>query len=228
MHRAKQAALLIGTIADWPRAVVDLARTPRETDYRTRRGVRIRCRTRTTDLAEVVVIHSGSEYPPELLGLRDGDSVIDLGVNIGAFATYLHALNGDIDYNGHAIEPNPANHPLLERNLRGTRFGLHQLAIGPFDGQARFQTDGLPLDEAHLDEQGDLVVESSRLETLLERNAISRVALLKIDIEGSEYDLIDRELTTLANHVERILLSGTPSPRARRRPEVVACASLRD
>ena len=59
MRRAKQATLLIGTIADWPRAVVDLVRTPRETDYRTRRGVRVRCRTRTTDLGEVVVIHSG-------------------------------------------------------------------------------------------------------------------------------------------------------------------------
>ena len=136
--------------------------------------------------------------------------MIDLGANIGAFATYLHALNCDIDYKGHAIEPNPANHPLLERNLRGTRFSVHRLAIGPVEGQARFQTGGLPLDEAHLDEQGDLIVESSRLETLLARNEIPRVALLKIDIEGSEYDLIDRELTTLANRVDRILLEWHP------------------
>jgi len=212
--------LLRATIRNWPLVAVDRV-GPRGlvVTYRTAAGDRVRCRARSTDLFETVLVSSGYDYPAEFLGLdRPGDPmvVVDAGAHIGTFLLYVRSLLGDRDFTGIAIEPMAATFALLEQNCRlngltGVHLVQAALAAGP--GTAVLRTD-VPPDGAYLHPAGSPAPASGRgelvdtveLGALCADLGVTEVTLLKLDIEGSEYDVLDASWPFLVERVRTLVM----------------------
>jgi FkbM family methyltransferase len=200
-------------MANWPLVVPDKLGLVRTCRYRSRSGQTIECRPRSTDVNEAVVVLGGLEYPPEFLRLTDGQVVVDVGANIGSFAVLVDSLNSGIRYTGLAVEPMPETFSLLERNLAHNgidRFRPVLAAISDVDGTVRMRVD-LPADAVRISDEGEgAMVRSLRLGTLCQLHRIERIDLLKVDIEGAEYGLIETELPFLRASVRRLLMEYHP------------------
>jgi FkbM family methyltransferase len=128
---------------------------------------------------------------------------VDAGSNIG-----LAVLYWTLRYpraHGVACEPDPSSCGLLRENVAGwqARFDILETAVGARDGIASFAVEGG--DAGHLAEApaaaGTLQVAVRRLSPLLDRP----VSLLKIDIEGAEYEVLEEICGSFGN-VRRIFV----------------------
>ena len=124
--------------------------------------------------------------------LRDGGAFVDVGANVG---TYALALARDVGASGTviAIEPHPVTHARLAFNRSASGFQqvrLLRAAVGAEDGELLIETDGDNLGASHIvaqDASGKAIrVPSLRLQRILEESGITRVDVLKIDVEGYE------------------------------------------
>ena len=127
--------------------------------------------------------------------LQPGMSVVDIGANIGYFTMLAASLVGP---QGHvlAVEPNPRNVRLIEASRRANHFDhvtIAQSAAGRETGililntsYSNGTTSALP------DELGQLLSAESvsclRLDRLLDDTAT--VDLIKVDVEGAEYNAL--------------------------------------
>jgi FkbM family methyltransferase len=122
------------------------------------------------------------------LRIRPGDSVVDLGANIGAFTLLAAKLGARVL----AVEAQAGFIPLLRELVKQN--GCEEKV---FVEQALVGGHGM------LDEPGVLDVASHhspdrpprhfRMAELLDRHSLDRIEFLKIDIEGSEFDLLTRD-----------------------------------
>jgi FkbM family methyltransferase len=204
---------LRSVMANWPLIVPDKLGLVRTCRYRSRSGQTIECRPKSTDVNEAVVVLDGLEYPFEHLRLADGQVVVDIGANIGSFALLVDSLNPGIRYTGLAVEPMAETFSLLERNLAHNgidRFRAVPAAISDVDGTVRMRVD-LPADAARISNDGEgAMVRSLRLGTLCQQHRIERIDLLKVDIEGAEYGLVETELPFFRSSVRRVLMEYHP------------------
>lgn len=128
--------------------------------------------------------------------VREGDTVLDIGANLGAVALPLSALVGPTG-SVHAFEPNPAMADLLAQSLernKATNVQLHRVALGGEPG-----TLPLHIPEANAGmgtlKPGDgrfgrrVDVEVKRLDDVIEEAGIGPVRLVKIDVEGFEAEV---------------------------------------
>lgn len=83
------------------------------------------------------------------------------------------------------------------------------MALAAQDGVAALATDGPP-DEIRLDSAGALPVETVTLETYATGKGISRIDLLKLDIEGAEYEIFEDSHAFLGSSVVRCVLEYHP------------------
>ena len=123
--------------------------------------------------------------------------VVDAGANIGLASVYLHALYPDARFL--CVEADPGNLALLRRNLEqnGLVFEIVPAALGRVEGEVTFRVHraasdynstratGLPDSEYR-----EITVRATTLGAILATSGVSRVGLLKIDIEGSEFDVL--------------------------------------
>jgi FkbM family methyltransferase len=133
-------------------------------------------------------------YHPSLHGSR---TILDVGANIGVAALWLQGLLP------HArvacVEPDVRNVPLATLNLEANgiapvvlpyavapRRGRMRLGIGSDTAQSALEGDS-PFAHAH---QRSVEVEVRRLPDLLDELGWPRVDVLKLDIEGTERDLL--------------------------------------
>lgn len=140
------------------------------------------------------------DYEPDVTSvfrqlLRPGMGVLDLGANIGWFTMLAASLVGDTGWVV-AVEPNPANVKLLEASRRANGFGqvtACQVAAGRDPGllvlntsHSNGTTSGLPDDANAL--LGAEIVPCVRADSLVPPGR--RVDLVKVDVEGAEYNAL--------------------------------------
>jgi FkbM family methyltransferase len=115
--------------------------------------------------------------------------LLDLGANIGMASVWL-AKSYHFTY-VIAVEPDRSNATLVRENLElnGIAGQVLEAAIGPKDGTARFEFSQLS-NLGRLSAKGSLVPMIT-VETIVEKAAVTRFALIKIDIEGGEQELFD-------------------------------------
>jgi FkbM family methyltransferase len=124
-------------------------------------------------------------------------ALLDLGANIGLTSVWLakrYSLSRVI-----AVEPDPNNAKLVRRNLElnGINGEVIEAAIGPHEGLARFESSQSS-NLGRLSENG-IPVAVTTVRAILERADISRLGLVKIDIEGGEQQLFDGPTEWLAS-----------------------------
>lgn len=131
--------------------------------------------------------------------LTNLETVIDIGANVGLFSLYM--LKKHNCKRIYAIEPTKKAFSQLSDSLRDeTNASVHKLAIHNFDGKSKIKSvednstiSGF-IDDVHpytnhnmKEEEVDVVT----LNRFMNDHNLDHVDLIKIDIEGSEYDVID-------------------------------------
>ncbi len=142
--------------------------------------------------------------------LRPGDMAIDVGANFGFYTKLFSECVGP-EGSVHAVEPVPETFDYLHYNVRHLELSnvfLYQVAASDYSGIARMS---VPLwhggrrniYESRLDEHGDIPVRVIRLDDLF---AGMKPALIKIDVEGNELQLIEGARQLLTNYHPPLLV----------------------
>jgi FkbM family methyltransferase len=130
--------------------------------------------------------------------IRPGDTVLDIGANIGVVTVWMAKLVGDSG-RVHAFEPNPMLVQLLGRVIDRNQLAnvrLHPVALGQETGELelrvpRCNNAGLgSLTRYHDSPDCDAVLVSvKQLSAVATQEAIQSVRLIKIDVEGYEVEV---------------------------------------
>ena len=123
--------------------------------------------------------------------LEIGDVVYDIGANVGFYSLLASVLVGE---SGHvfSFEPFPDNLRELKRHLELNRVRnctVIEAAVSSVDGEAYFDPSGDRC-TGHLAATGILRVRTLTLDRLIQEEGMRPPSLIKIDIEGSEYECL--------------------------------------
>ena len=130
--------------------------------------------------------------------LRPGDKAMDVGANVGIFSVVMGATVGS-QGQVFAFEPVPANVLRLEKNLRKNGLGNVQIfpvALGASDGQMNLRMATDPAYPSLREVQGgfgsgaDVPIEVRTLDGIWKELGSPKIALVKIDVEGAEMDVL--------------------------------------
>jgi FkbM family methyltransferase len=151
----------------------------------------------TSDLEVFDQIFVSREYRC-LDSLKEQGLIIDCGANVGYSATYFLSVfpNSFVV----AVEPDPDNFNMLQRNLRpyeGRYIGI-KAAVWPRAEKLRFKQSNIGLgkewgravepDDSNARHQ----IETVDILGLIAHSPYKRASLLKIDVEGAERELFDK------------------------------------
>jgi len=130
--------------------------------------------------------------------VKSGDTVLDIGANIGLVTLWLARLVGK---NGkvHAFEPNPELQNTLEKVLERNRLSnvrLHQIALGSEQAELELRIPRFNAGGASLVRNKTLVdcavhyVPVRCLSDIVAEEKIKSIRLMKIDVEGFEMEVM--------------------------------------
>lgn len=133
--------------------------------------------------------------------LQHAGVFVDIGANVGYFACLARHAGRTVV----AVEPAQRNLELLFRNLAGNGWSdveIYPLGLGPAPGLATLYGDGtsasLVRRWAGVSEAWQRTIPVSTLDTLLGSRFAAESLLIKIDVEGFEYDVLRGAALTLA------------------------------
>ena len=204
-ERVRKLRRLVRAVDNWPRTLADHLRL-RSGNYlcRLRDGLQIEVRGGTDDRHVLFEVFAERIYPlPAGRGV-----VVDLGAHIGCF-TLLAARAG---HRVLAVEPSPANFSILRRNVQRNGVEdveLAQAAAGECRRTARLV---LPDDASHTGRFSlfpgrgvrTMPVPVLTLDEILRSARVDRVALLKLDCQGSEYEILYSAGVSLLERIDSI------------------------
>ncbi len=135
-------------------------------------------------------------YGLDRIDFAPGDVVLDVGAHIGLFAAYVGLRYPDVLV--HAFEPFPDNFELLRENVERNR--VSNVRIYPFaiSGDGRLlkmatnpeNSGGATCHSLTLTDRPADMIPSATLDAVFDALDIERCKLLKIDCEGSEYEIL--------------------------------------
>lgn len=138
--------------------------------------------------------------------VRPGQVVHDIGANTGFYsllAARLVGSKGEV----HSFEPNPSNVQHLREHMRANDFqqvSVHPCAVSDREGTFQFQCDGSFT--GRLSDDGTHRVSTVTLDSFLRNDGVPP-DLLKIDVEGAEFDVLNGGMTMLKQCRPTILLA---------------------
>lgn len=193
--RRRPVRSLIGlarSIRNWPRALVDHLRLSNAPYLcHIRNGGTFEVRSGTDDRHIIFEVFVGGSYP---CAIRPGDTVVDIGANIGCF-TVGAGLKGARVL---SFEPFPENFAILERNVVRNRLQNVRLFQRAVSGETRTVEMFVPANPAEVGRPSlfprpgtqSVAVGSTTLDSLIADNDLETIDILKIDCQGSEYDIL--------------------------------------
>ena len=201
MAKITRAAQYIGAYSNW----VECCRlrwnsgspTGETRRVRFRSGLQMQARVGTPDMSvisEVFLIGAYASAEKLIAAAQGPCCVVDLGANIGAFSLRCASARPDVIV--HCYEPGPQNARVLQANIElnpalHDRVQLFEEAAAGQTGTAYWHFDAdNPGGSAMSYSSQDVPVQTRRLGDITAR-CPHPIALIKIDIEGSEYELLD-------------------------------------
>lgn len=135
--------------------------------------------------------HLEHEMLEDLVDHLDEDDVFyDIGANLGIYSIFASGLCAEVV----AFEPHPKNFELLVENidLNASDVDPHQLAISDEDGEELFVagSETTTFGSGGLGD-GDVTVETARIDSLISSGVITEPDVVKIDVEGAEGLVLD-------------------------------------
>jgi FkbM family methyltransferase len=161
-------------------------------------GVRVQAADRRASVAAGIV---ACELQSDCYGLgridfKPGDVILDIGAHIGLFAVYAGLRFPEVLI--HAFEPFPDNCELLRENLKRNRVGnvrVHNLGVSGDGRLLEMATNpensgGASCHSFTLTHRRTGMIPSTTLDGVFDSLGIDACKLLKIDCEGSEYEIL--------------------------------------
>jgi FkbM family methyltransferase len=142
----------------------------------------------TTDLAVIhEVLYAGQYAAP---GLENPALIVDAGSHIGASVAWFASRYPACRVVG--FEASPTTFACLQQNVRGfPNVEVHNIALGAHDGPAAFFEAAAPWESSlRAHGQPGVTVSALTLDGVLGLAGPEPVDLLKVDIEGSEYEVL--------------------------------------
>jgi FkbM family methyltransferase len=126
---------------------------------------------------------------------RAQDAIIDIGGHLGFFSLYAGLLNSKVPI--FAFEPHEGNYALLKENLSQNHIKNvtpKQLAVSNAVGQSELHISAEDLNHSMkraIEPTGQIQkVQTTTLARIFEKNRLAKADLIKIDCEGSEFDIL--------------------------------------
>lgn len=136
----------------------------------------------------------------EVVKIGPGDTVIDIGANVGEFSLGAAALGATV----HAIEGDPLVFRCLSRNIRD-QVGVfsHQNVVWKEDTRLTFYSEPTDADSSVFCPEAGvsstaIEVDAVALDTLATRVGLGEISFLKCDAEGAEPEVIEGGRALLA------------------------------
>lgn len=125
-------------------------------------------------------------------------TIIDIGANVGYFSLSMLSLYPESSV--FAYEPIPVNFNQLSKyksenpnlnfnvtNAAVTKLGIESISLN-YDDSDTFTTSASIFDDNK--QKNQLIVKATSLDKILDDNQLETIDLLKLDCEGSEYDIL--------------------------------------
>lgn len=161
-------------------------------------------------VADEVLVNRGYRLCEDAIKNAKGP-VIDIGGHLGFFSLMASALRTTLPI--YCFEPHAENFELLKKNLKdnGARNVIpKQVAVSDTVGEVELQLSHEDLNHSlvsAIEPTGQTQkVQSTTLEKIFEKNSIQHCGLLKLDCEGSEYDILHSTPKTVFGKIQAIFL----------------------
>lgn len=146
--------------------------------------------------------------------VKEGKRLVDIGANAGYFSL-IAARNGKAEINHIAVEPFPANVQLLQSHLKENNISnvlIEEIAIADKSGEIEFSnTPNLAANtyksESSIFSKNVIKVRAEDLDSFSERHHLDSNCLIKIDVEGAEFDVLKGGKNFLQTHHPNIVLA---------------------
>lgn len=133
--------------------------------------------TNVYDLGNVIEVFQKKDYIPAVIKIPDNAKVIDIGASVGDFSIFCASSFKNCKC--FSFEPRQSAFDLMKENILANRLGDRikacPLALSAKGGKIKI---------------GDNTNNSTSLEDVFKDNGIDRCDLLKMDIEGMEYEVL--------------------------------------
>lgn len=143
-------------------------------------------------------VRCGSEYGGySVVPSKIGNGALVYSLGVGEDLSFDLELMQRFDVQVHAFDPTPRSQTFVEQQDLPEHFEFHPWGVADFDGVADFSPPENPEHVSHslvLKEgrtRAPIEVPVKRLSTIMGELGHSHVDLLKLDIEGSEYGLLE-------------------------------------
>jgi FkbM family methyltransferase len=124
---------------------------------------------------------------------------LDLGSNIGYYAVIESNIVGESG-KIFAIEPSPVNFPILKLNLENQKknnFSVHNIAIGDKNEDMEFIISSksnwskIRMNNEKINPEDKIIkIPVKTLDSFVQENDIKKIDILRMDVEGFEYNII--------------------------------------
>lgn len=148
----------------------------------------------------------------KIIQVEDGDICVDIGANLGFFSMYAIQQGAEKVY---AVEPCAKTFKFLTKNVDGKNVEVINKALGNKNGDRSFcinntlsggnHLDGISHDSKGLEVQR-ITVSGMNINDFLHEYSIDYIDFLKIDCEGSEYEIFEAiDVDYLKNNIGKIV-----------------------
>lgn len=177
--------------------------------YELRKGIKIACRNNTTDrliLNEIILYDVYNLYKKQVI--KKEDIIVDIGAHIGVFSVLAAkmARNGKV----YSFEPFKETYKILEKNKKINNLKnllVFKKAISNkkeksilYFNNSDFSTNSL----IKQDNMKEVLIECMRLEEVFKENSLKKIDFLKMDCEGSEYEILFNCSEDLLKKIKRL------------------------
>ena len=167
--------------------------------------------TEPVDVSTIAVVFIKEDYGQ----IAPGATVIDIGANIGVFTLYVAASPGTRVF---AYEPVDVTYRQLKENIRVNslqdRVTTYKLGVtGARERRAiTISSEGSPFSSLFGDRRETQEIECVGLEDVFEENGIEHCDVLKLDVEGAEFEILYNAPEHILGRVGRICIEYHDQP----------------
>tara|TARA_B110001454_G_scaffold59287_1_gene57998 strand:+ start:129 stop:911 length:783 start_codon:yes stop_codon:yes gene_type:complete len=193
----------------WLYPIVYLKLTKKSTViFETKEGIKILIRVNSTDLMALTHVWLIEEYSKHDFRIEKTDTVIDVGAHIGLFSLHTSQIckEGKI----YAFEPMKKNFDILKSNIQLNNFlniKAENYAISNSSSKIIIYENS---DESghskFIETNNPIEVTSKSLNDIFDNEKIKKCNLLKLDCEGSEYEIIDSLKDENFEKIEKMII----------------------